>query len=453
MLKIGVGAGCHACRLPLAIDLARSGQVKYLAFDRQSERTTAVDHLERSRGGRAFDKELETYLEHLLPHTVSQGIKWVTNAGGEDPEGALQVALKTCRELGFDHLRISALEQHDPLPRIKELNPTVLETGEPLSNLDGEILGATLYYGVQQIVDGLRAGADIVITNRVGDPTLYLGPMIHEFGWAMDDWDTLAAGQAVGQLLECGVQVTGGYFASPPYKTVPNLASVSNPIAEVDPDGSAVITKLPEGGGAVTLPIVKEQMLYEVGNPSRYVHTDVIVDFTTARLEEVGPNRIRISGVTGHPRPQTLKALVIVNNGYVGEAYIMFGGSDCLDRARAEAELVRERLSVMGIEPLEFRAAYIGVNSLLSRWLADPIVPREVMLHVAARFRTYDEAYAFEWDCFKTGGCFGVAGGTAGRSMSRIDDMPAMYSVLVPASAFEEPKPVVVDVRPEVAVR
>ncbi len=451
MLRIGCGSSCHACRIPLAVDLARSGAVQYLAFDRQAERTTADAHLQKTRGGRAFDPEFEAYLEALLPHTLEHGIKWVTNAGGEDPEGALEAAVATCRRLGFENVRISTVENDDPLDAIRALNPTVLETSEPLSSLEGEIIGATVYYGAQQIVSGLAAGADIVITNRVGDSTLYLGPMIYEFGWAMDDWDRLARGMAVGHQMECGPHATGGYFASPPYKDVPNLARVSLPYAEVEPDGDAVITKLPEGGGTVTVPILKEQMLYEVGDPSCYVHPDVIVDWTTAHLEQVGPDRVRMSGVSGHPRPDTLKALIIVKNGYVGEAYLMFGGSDCLDRARASAELMRERLSVMEIEPMEFRVAYIGIDSLFPPWGEEPIVPREVMLHVAGRFRTREEAEEYEWDCFKTGGCFGLAGATAGRSMPPIDDMPAMYSVLIPADVFSEPKLLVVDAATVVA--
>lgn len=343
-------------------------------------------------------------------------------------------------------MRISAVQNDDPLETIQSLDPTVLETGEPLSSLEGEIIGATVYYGVQQIVEGLAAGADIVITNRVGDSTLYLGPMIYELGWAMDDWNRLAGGMAVGHLMECGPHATGGYFASPPYKSVPNLSRVSLPYAEMGHDGAAVITKLPDGGGAVTLPILKEQMLYEVGDPARYIHPDVVVDWTTAELEQVGPDRVRISDVSGHPRPHTLKALIIVKNGYVGEAYLMFGGSDCLDRARASAELIRERLDVMGIEPIEFQASYIGVDSLFPPWGEEPVIPREVMLHVAGRFQTREEAEEYEWDCFKSGGCFGFAGATAGRYMPPIDDMPAMYSVLVPADRFSEPTPIVLDV-------
>ncbi|HBY99242.1 MAG TPA: ABC transporter substrate-binding protein [Chloroflexi bacterium] len=444
MLRVGCGSSCAACRPEEAVRLAESGIVDYLVFDRLAERTTAELVLRKSKGGRAFDPEFEIYLRALLPVCVEKGIKLVTNAGGEDPEGALDLALSVCRDLGLTGTRIAAMKNSNVLEAVSQQDPTVLETGEPLSALEGEILGATAYFGAQSIVEGLDGGATLVITGRVGDSTLYFGPMVYEYEWPWNNWDLLGRGMGVGHVMECGPQVTGGYFASPPYKTVPDLARVGLPYAEVQPNGDAVITKLPETGGVITVPVVKEQLLYEVGNPARYIHPDVVVDFTTTTLEQVGTDRVRITGTTGHPRPETLKVLVTVKEGYIGESYIQFGGTDALDRAKLSAQLVQDRLAVMGIQPQEFRAAYIGIDSLFAPWGKDPVVPREVMLHVAGRFEAREEAERFVWDCFMgAGNHYGPAGGTPGRNLMPIDETPSVYTVLVPRETIEEPAVVI----------
>lgn len=440
-ISIGCGSSCGACRLDETVKLAESGLVKYLCFDRQAERGTPQLWLRKTEGRIAYDEELEEYLRTLLPIREEKGIKLITNGGGEDPEGALECALKVARELGLKRTRIACTTTEDLLQTVLQLNPIVSETGRPLSELDGEIVGATAYHTGRQIVDALDAGVDVIITGRVGDSTLYLMPMIYEFGWSWTDWDRLGKGMGIGHMLECGPQVTGGYFASPGYKSVPNLARVGLPYVEVEPNGDGVITKLPTSGGLVTVPVCKEQMLYEVGDPSRYIHNDVVVDFTTSTLEQVGPDRVRISGTSGHPRPDTLKVLITVKEGFIGESYIQFGGSDAYDRAKFAAELVQDRLEVKGILPREFRTAYIGVDSLFAPWAENPVVPREVMLHVAGRFSTREEAEWFMWDCFMgAGNHYGPAAGTPGRNMMPVDDTPTVYTVLVPRELVPEPK-------------
>lgn len=441
-LRIGTGSSCSACRLDQAVKLAESG-VQYLAFDRLAERTTAELWLQRHAGLPAFDKELEQYLETLLPLAVRNGIKLVTNGGGEDTRGAVAKAVEVTERLGLQHdVKIAYMEDdaQEVFDTIVRMDPVLLETSERLSRIQGEIIGASVYRGAVPIVDGLRLGANVVILSRVGDSALYLGPMVHEFGWKWDDWDRLGRGMGIGHLMECGPQVTGGYFVSPPYKYVRDLARVGLPIAEVSPDGTGVITKLPDTGGDVTVPIVKEQMLYEVGNPARYLHPDVVVDFTTTTLAQVGPERVRVADTSGHPRPDTLKVLVAVRQGFIGESLVQFGGSDALERAKFAAQLVRDRLDVMGIAPIEFRAAYVGVDSLFSPWADDPVVPREVMLHVAGRFATRAQAEQFVWDCFMgAGNHYGPAAGTPGRILMPVDEMPSVYSALVPRESMPEP--------------
>jgi hypothetical protein len=412
-----------------------------MVFDRQSERTTSELYLQGLAGHDKFDSEFALYMRTLLPLAAKHGFRMITNAGGEDPEAALRCAVEVSRSLGLNKkIKIAASRNVDVLDTVLEYDPVLVETGERLSQLDSKPVGATVYLGADAIVKGLDAGADLVITGRVGDSTLYMAPMVHEFGWDWTDWTKLGRGMGIGHCMECGPQVTGGYFASPPYKLVPDLETVGLPYVEVEPNGDGVITKLPETGGKVTVPIVKEQLLYEVGNPGRYIHPDVIVDFTTTTLDQDGPDRVKISGTSGHPRPDTLKVLVLVPEGFIGESYIQFGGSDCFERAKYAAEVMQRRLNVRQIEPLEFRAAYIGVDSLFAPWGDQPVVPREVMLHLAGRFRAREEAEWFVKDCFiGAGNHYGPAAGTPGRNLMPIDAAPTAYSCLLPRSAVVLP--------------
>jgi hypothetical protein len=421
--------------------------VKYLAFDRLAERTTAELQLRKALGKRAYDPDFERYMEKLLPIAKDAGIKMITNAGGDDPEAVVEAALQVCKKLGRGDIRIAAPRTEDPLPAVLELDPLVLETGQPMSQLGGEIIGATAYFGAQQIVEGLEQGADLVITGRVGDSTLYMAPMVYEQKWSWRDWNRLAGGMALGHLMECGGQVTGGYFASPPYKIVPGLARIGLPYAEVNEDGSGVITKAPDTGGMITVPICKEQMLYEVGDPSRYVHPDVIVDWTTAALEQVGPDRVLLSGVTGHPAPDSLKVLITVREGYLGECYVQFGGSDAFERAKLGVEVIEERLTILGIKPVEFRAAYLGIDSLFAPWKEAPgPMPREVTVHLAGRFEEKEEAETFVAECFiGAGNHYGPAGGTAGRKALPVDETPNTYTVLIPKESLNEPEVFITD--------
>jgi hypothetical protein len=441
VLHIGCGSSCAACRLDEAVRLAESGVVSYLAFDRLAERTTAHLQLEKWKGGSLIDPEFETYMEQLLPLATQNDIKLISNAGGDDPESAVEAALRVARRLRLDDIKVASVRTHDPLPIVRDFDPVVVETGEPLSHLDGEVIGASVYFGAGQIVEGLDLGADLVITGRVGDSTLYLGPMIHEFGWSWDDWDTLASGMGLGHMMECGGQVTGGYFASPPYKVVPGLARLGLPYAEVDASGTGIITKLPETGGLVNVPICKEQMLYEVGNPAQYIHPDVIVDFTTTTLVQEGPDRVRVSGTSGHPRPETLKVLVVVLEGYLGECFVQFGGSDAMSRAQLAVEVMNDRMRLRDVKPREFRVAYLGVDSLFSPWGDSPdFTPREISVHLAGRFDTREQAEWFADDCtVAASNHYGPAAGTCGRRVLPVEEIANTYTVLIPRDALPAP--------------
>ena len=225
-------------------------------------------------------------------------------------------------------------------------------------------MSANAYLGAEPMAQALSAGADIVITGRASDPALFLAPMIHAFGWAMDDWNLLGQGTVAGHLLECAGQITGGYFADPGYKDIPDLARLGFPIGEVGEDGSLVITKVEGSGGAVTAQTCKEQLLYEVHDPRQYIQPDVVADFSQVKVEEIGPDRVRVSGGRGTKRTDTLKVSVGYVDSYIGEGQISYAGPGALARGRLALEIVRERLKLTGVAASELRFELIGVDSL-----------------------------------------------------------------------------------------
>ena len=231
----------------------------------------------------------------------------MTNVGASNPAGAAVKIKEICAEVGAPHLKVLAVGGDNVFDLIRELDPIVEETGQPVSAFGDQFVAASAYCPVRPLVEALDQGADILVSGRAGDSTQYLAPMVHKFGWAGDDWERLAKGLGIGHLMECAAQITGGYFADPPYKVVPDLHRVGFPIALVEPSGDAEITKLPGTGGVINRMTAIEQLLYEIGDPANYKHNDAIVDFTTTDITEVGPDRVRITGTSGHPKPSTSK--------------------------------------------------------------------------------------------------------------------------------------------------
>ncbi|MGN6808914.1 MAG: acyclic terpene utilization AtuA family protein, partial [Trinickia sp.] len=304
------------------------------------------------------------------------------------------------------------------------------ESGELVAAFKDRIVAANAYLGAQPIVDALPAGADVVLTGRVADPALFLAPLIHAFGWSMDDWERLGQGTVVGHLLECAGQITGGYFADPGLKDVPNLARLGFPIGEVREDGTVVVTKVPHAGGCVTEATCKEQLLYEIHDPQRYLQPDVVADFTEVSVTRLGADRVVVSGGRGTPRTGTLKASVAYFDGFVGEGQISYGGPGALARARLALDVVRERLAMTGVAVRELRCDLIGVDSLYGHTAtAHETQPYEVRVRVVARCDSFDEASRVgnEVETLYTNGP--AAGGGVTKS---VREVIAVQSVLLP---------------------
>lgn len=364
VVRIGCGAGFATDRIDPAVDLANRGELDYLFFEGLAERTLAQSYLARQQNPAAgFNPTLERRIAAVLPGCRAHGTRIVTNMGAANPEAAGHALAALARKLGYAGLKIAVIEG-DNIAEVLQPEMRLLESGDRLSTLSGKIVAANAYLGADLIREALAMGADIVITGRVADPSLVVGPLAHAFGWGTDDWARLGAATFVGHLLECGCQVTGGYFADPGYKDVKDLAYVGYPLAEVAEDGSAVITKLAGTGGCVTPLTVKEQMLYEVHDPAAYLTPDVTADFTGVRLEEVGPDRIRVSGATGRQRPAQLKATLGLDSGFLAETEISYAGAGASARAELAKAVLEERMLNLHRCQDTIRYDFIGQNAL-----------------------------------------------------------------------------------------
>jgi len=366
----------------------------------------------------------------VLPLCAAKGIKIVTNMGAANPEAAACRTAEIAKSLGLTSLKIAAIVGDDVLDACKDGDMPIMEFEGTIKQLGNRLLSANAYLGAEPMAEALTSGADIVITGRASDPALFLAPMIHAFGWAMDDWNLLGQGTVAGHLLECAGQVTGGYFADPGYKDVPDLARLGFPIGEVGEDGGLVITKVSGSGGAVTARTCKEQLLYEVHDPRQYFQPDVVADFSQVIVEEIGPDRVRVSGGRGAKRTDTLKVSVGYVDSYIGEGQISYAGPGALARGRLALEIVRERLKLTNVAANELRFELVGVDSLHGPEVsAHAGEPYEVRVRVSGRTENLREAVRIgnEVETLYTNGP--AAGGGAWKSAR---DMVAVASVLLP---------------------
>lgn len=360
-IRIGGGQGFYGDSVSSIRTLLDAG-VDYLCLEALAELTLAILQKDRQRDpSTGFTRDLPFYLGIAMPYVAQGGTKVITNAGGINPSAAAESAVKVAASLGLSGLRIAVVTGDDLSDRLDELAPANMDTGASFAEFPGPALFASAYLGAQPIVDALRAGADIVITGRVADPSLFLAPLIHEFGWSHDD--LLAAGIAIGHLLECAGQSTGGNYSGD-WWTIPEPWNFAYPIAEVEADGTAVITKAAGTGGRVSFDTVRHQLLYEIHDPSGYITPDVVADFTTLRLDDLGDDQVRVSGVTGRPATSTYKALLCHPAGYAGEARVAFGWPDAYAKAHATYQIFRRRVELAGHPVAEWHQEYWGVNAL-----------------------------------------------------------------------------------------
>ena len=438
VLRIGAGASYAGDRVEPATLLAEHGKLDYLVYETLAERTIALAQQQRIKDPeKGYNELLEDRFRAALPHCRRQGTRIVSSMGAANPLGAVKKTAEIVRELRLGPMRIAAVlgdDVHDYCRRNADTLP-LMESGAPLASLQGEIVSANAYLGADLIVEALRQDADIVLTGRVADCSLFLAPMIHAFGWAQDDWNLLGQGQVCADMVECGANVSGGFFADPGYKEVPDLGNLGYPFLEMSADGSCILGKVEGTGGVINRAICTEQMLYEIHDPANYITPDVVVDFTGVHLDEVGPDRVRITGGRGRPRPESLKVSVGIKEGWIGEAELTYAGLGCINRARLAEQVVRERLRIGGVLLEELRVDYIGLTSLHgSGSLPTPHEPYEVRLRFAGRAKHRRDAVKLGNEVETL-----VGKGPCASSLPRtgVREVLAIYSVLIPRSAVD----------------
>jgi hypothetical protein len=436
-LHIGCAAGFSGDRTdvaaPVVDTLIEAGAPSLLMFETLAERTLALAQLaRRANPSGGYEPLLDEMLRPVLARCLAHGIRIVGNFGAANPPGAAERILAIARELGLRVPRVAVVsgddlsgESHRPVLRA--------ELGERIDAID--VVSANAYLGAEPIAAALAAGADIVVCGRVADPSLAVGPIMAHYGWRADEWERLGPGTMAGHLLECGAQVTGGYFADPGVKDVPDLHDVGFPIAEIDRDGACTIGKAARTGGVVNERTVKEQLLYEVHDPAAYVTPDVVADIAGAEVHEVARDRVALRGVRGHPRPDRLKVTVCHDGGWLAEGEISYAGPGAEARARLAADVLRRRL-----DGLALRVDLIGSLSVFAddsgRMMAQTPsrATRDVRLRVAARSeeRAAAERLAREVNALYTNGPAG-GGGVRTALRPRLDTL----SCFVPRDAVK----------------
>ena len=385
MIRIANGQGFWGDWLEAPVRLVEQGPIDFLVLDYLAEVTMSILQKQKQEDpDLGYARDFPPLIGRLARHLKERNIKVIANAGGVNPGACARAVLKAAPGLKvavvhgddvYDRLD-SFLAKGYPLPD--------METGAPLSSIRAQILSANAYIGAFPLAEALASGADVVIAGRSTDTALTLAPMVHKFGWKPDDWDKLAAGTIAGHIIECGAQCTGGN-CQVDWETIPDMANIGYPIIEAEPDGSFVVTKHAAAGGRVNTHTVKEQMLYELGDPQRYLTPDCTADFTSIRLAEDGPDRVRVTGIRGGPRPPTLKLSISFTNGWKSIGTLVYSWPEALPKARAADRIVRQRLQTLGLEFDEIYTEYFGVNACHGPVAPAVTDPPEVQLRIGVR--------------------------------------------------------------------
>ncbi|MEK9673085.1 MAG: acyclic terpene utilization AtuA family protein [Rhodospirillaceae bacterium] len=441
---IGSGAGFAGDRLdaciPVVETLSKRDGPRYLIFEAMGERTLAIAQRIKMRDpSKGYSPYLEPYIRNVLKPAKAAGVRIVANLGNANPLAGAKKVLELADEMGVAGVRVAVVEGDDLLAFMAADEIAALDTIEGLK-IDGkEIVAANAYIGARPVAAALELGIDVVLVGRTTDAALVLGPLIHEFGWAEDDLDRLAAGTLAGHLLECGGQVTGGYFCDPGFKDVPGMDELGFPIGEVSEDGQIVIAKADNTGGLVTKATVTEQILYEMHDPAAYLTPDVTLDVTQVTLEDAGKDRVRVLGARGHKPPATLKVTVSADGGYLGESELTYAGPNALARAKLAADIVRKRLTSRGVsEPV--RIEVVGAGAAFDNDASDRLrgsnMPLDGEYRLRAAIRTNDKATAqYVNDEVLSLFCSGPAGG--GGYRCNVTGQVNTASVLVPRGPVE----------------
>ena len=443
-VRVAAGQGFWGDELDAPARQVDGGPIDYLMLDYLAEVTMSILRKQRSKDPAAgYARDFVTLMERIFPACVARGIRVVSNAGGVNPAGCAEALVAAGRRAGAGGRATVALvtgdDLMDRLERLIDEGHTLehMESGRPLAEVLDRVQSANVYLGASPIVDALAKGASVVLTGRAVDAALTYAPLAHEFGWSLDDYDRIAAGVVAGHLNECGAQSTGGNCMAE-WWTIPDLADVGFPIVEAEADGTFVVTKHEGTGGVVSFASVAEQLVYEIGDPSAYMGPDVIADFTTVELEDLGGDRVRVRGATGRPPPPRLKVSVAYAAGWKSVGTLTYAWPDAAAKARAAAKVLRERLDRLGLAFAETHVELVGWDSTLGALAGEPPadIP-EVQLRVAVRSddRASVERFTREIAPLVLTGPPSVTGYATGRP--RVDEIVAFWPALIDRAAVE----------------
>jgi hypothetical protein len=401
-IRLGSGSAYWGDMLEPAIDLIEKGELDYIGFDHLAELTMSIlQRMKDKDPKKGYIPDIVPWMKAILPIAHKKGVKIITNAGGVNPEAAAEEVLKIAKDNGIEDIKIAVIKGDD----VKEQVLDMIANGEQLINMDtGEsnidevadrIVAANAYIGADKIVEALQQGADVVIAGRISDNAVYVGPMMYEFGWDFSDpyWNKIGAGVTVGHVIECAENCSGGL--SNLWDKIPHPERIGFPIAEVYEDGTAIITKAEETGGLVNEWTIKEQLTYEITDPANYKMPDAIADFTSIKVEDLGQDRVRLTNMSGKPRPETLKVQIGYRDGFIGEGQAFFAWPDAFKKAQQAEKFVRDRFEIIGLKAEELYFEYLGVNTLMGSVSSKPEDQEnlnEVGLRVSARTKTREEA-------------------------------------------------------------
>jgi hypothetical protein len=394
IVRVAAGQGFWGDWLEAPVRQVEDGPIDYLMMDYLAEVTMSIMQKQRGRDPKmGYARDFPQVMERILPTMVARGIRVTSNAGGVNPRGCAEAVLGVARKLGLQgKVRVGLVTGDDILGRLDELldkghELKDMDSGRPLSDIRNKVLSANAYIGMAPIVEALDRGANVVVTGRVTDTGLTLGPLVHEFGWARDDWDRIAAGTVAGHIIECGAQASGGNLLRN-WRRVPHMENPGFPIAEASSDGSFTITKHPGTGGVVNVASVTEQLVYEMGDPHSYITPDGVADFTTIRLRQDRKDRVQVRGIRGGPRTPMLKVSIAWFYGYKAVGTLVYAWPDAYEKARAADAILRKRFKALGLEFEQILTEYVGVNATHGP-LAGPPSPDapEVQLRIGVRAR------------------------------------------------------------------
>ena len=436
-VRVAAGQGFWGDWLEAPRRQVEGGPTDYLMLDYLAEVTMSILQKQKERDPRmGYARDFIGAMESVLSAVVERGVKVIANAGGVNPPACAEAV----REVGKKHgaagkLRIGVVTGDDLLPRLDELLGgghalANMESGEPLSAIRDRVLSANAYIGSEPIVEALRQGANVVVTGRSTDTALTMAPLRYEFGWKRDDWNRLAAGIIAGHIIECGAQCSGGNCLAD-WRTIPDLANVGYPLVDASEDGSFIVTKHPGTGGRISLQTVKEQLVYEMGDPHAYITPDVVADFTSIRLEDAGKDRVRVFGIQGRPATDKLKVSIAYRAGFKAVGTLVYSWPDALEKARLADRVLRERLARLGLRFDEILTEFVGVSATHGPLAGSPADVPEVQLRVGVRGsdRAAVERFTREIAPLVLNGPPSVTGFAGGRP--KVEEVVAYWPALV----------------------